>query len=159
MSADLSLLGSAALLVTSFAALYVKRTTVSLIMMFYASIVLGVIFSLYGGVLIGLFHIITFAGAVSVLLLSAVLMTGESDLRLGASGARLCILGAVLVAVAFASAALLGGLPSGAAVQAASPSALLSFVWTYRPWDLLILVMVYASSMAVVVNLFSKERA
>jgi hypothetical protein len=34
---------------------------------------------------------------------------------------------------------------------------ILSFIWTLRPWDLLILVIVFAGAMTGVVNLLSKE--
>lgn len=158
MSSEVALLASAALLGTAVTALYSKKVSVSLIMLFYSSVMLGVIFTIYGSVLIGLLHIITFAGAVSVMLLTAVLMTGESDLSMRASATKASITGAVLVVTIAASSLLFGGLPSGlSALPTQPPTALLKFIWLYRPWDLLILLMVFASSMVVVVNLFSKE--
>jgi NADH-quinone oxidoreductase subunit J len=158
LSNEVALLTSAALLSTAVAGLYSKRVSVSLIMLFYSSIILGVIFTFYGGAFIGLLHVITFAGAVSVMLLTAVLMTGESDLSIGSGAGKTSLIGAALVVTTVASSLLFGGLPSNLAAQPTqSPTATLQFIWLYRPWDLLILLMVFASSMVVVANLFSKE--
>ena len=33
-----------------------------------------------------------------------------------------------------------------------------SFLWEFRPWDLLILITVFASAMVTIANLFSRER-
>jgi NADH-quinone oxidoreductase subunit J len=158
LSNEVALLTSAALLSTAVAGLYSKRVSVSLIMLFYSSIILGVIFTFYGGAFIGLLHVITFAGAVSVMLLTAVLMTGESDLSIGSGAGKTSLIGAALVVTTVASSLLFGGLPSNLGAQPTqSPTATLQFIWLYRPWDLLILLMVFASSMVVVANLFSKE--
>lgn len=158
MSNEVALLTSAVLLGTAVVALFSKRVSISLIMLFYSSVTLGVIFTLYGSVLVGLLHIITFAGAVSVLMLTAILMIGEAKLEIRANAAAVALLGALLVVVVLAAYQLLSALPSGAVPATALPPAeLLQFIWLFRPWDLLILLMVFASSMIVVVNLFSKE--
>jgi len=158
VSTEVALLTSAVLLGTAVVALFSKRVSVSLINLFYSSIMLGIIFSLYGGVLVGLLHIVTFAGAVSVLLLTAILMVGESKLEINASRGAVVVLGGVLVVAAAAAYKLLTALPGGPSPLPSIPStALLQFIWLDRPWDLLILLMVFASSMIVVVNLFSKE--
>lgn len=157
MSDEVALVLSALLLATAATALFSKRVSVSLITLFYSSIMLGVIFTLYGNVLVGLIHIITFAGAVSVMLLTAILMTGESSLDIGATPAKVGIVGGVLLVVAAASYTLLGGLPQLPAQPALQSTSLLQFVWQFRPWDLLILLMVFASSMVVVANLFSRD--
>jgi NADH:ubiquinone oxidoreductase subunit 6 (subunit J) len=158
MQADVAPLASAALLGTAVTALYSRRVSVSLIMLFYSSLVLGLIFTVYGSILIGLLEIVTFAGAVSVMLLTAVLMTGESDLRMGAGAARASLVGAAVVAAIAASSLVFGQVPGGGATaEGLSPTSIIQFIWLYRPWDLLILLMVFASSMVVVVNLFSKE--
>ena len=160
MSNEVALLSSAVLLVTAVVALYSKRISVSLIMLFYSSLTLGIIFTLYGSVVVGLLHIITFAGAVSVLMLTAVLMIGESKLEMNASASAVALLGALLVAVVVASYVLLSGLPGGSTLANNLPAAgLFQFLWQFRPWDLLILLMVFASSMVVVVNLFSREES
>lgn len=154
------MLTSAVLLVTAAVALFSKRISISLITLFYSSITLGIIFTIYNGVLVGLLHIVTFAGAVSVLLLTAILMVGEPKLDMNASKGAVATLAAVLVVVVIAAYKLLSRLPTGlGAVSSYPPTALLQFVWLFRPWDLLILLMVFASSMIVVVNLFSREES
>lgn len=158
MSSDEALLASAALLATSIVALYSKRVSVSLIMLFYSSLVLGIVFTLYGSILVGVLEIVTFAGAVTVLLLTAVLMTGESDLSIRGGAVKAVLLGALLLVAVGASSFLFGGLPSGAGTQTTlSATAIMQFIWLDRPWDLLILLTVFASSMVVIVNLFRKE--
>ena len=160
MSTEVALLTSAVLLGTAIVALFSKRISVSLINLFYSSITLGIIFTLYGSVIVGLLHIITFAGAVSVLLLTAILMVGESKLDINASTGALAVLGGVIVVAVVATYKLLTALPSvSSSVPVLPPTALLQFIWVFRPWDLLILLMVFASSMVVVVNLFSKEES
>jgi NADH:ubiquinone oxidoreductase subunit 6 (subunit J) len=154
----LALVVSGILVATAIMALSSRRVSVSLITLFYSSLMLGIIFTLYGSVLIGLLHIITFAGAVSVMILTVVLMTGESDLDIGLSPAKVGAIGGALVVVVGAALVLLGGLPPGVtASQLSSALSPLQFVWQLRPWDLLILLMLFASSMIVVVNLLSKE--
>ena len=80
----IALLISGALFATVAVALLSTKVSNSLIALFYTSIVLGVAFTLYGDALLGLLTMITFAGAISVLLLSVVLITGESKIDLGA---------------------------------------------------------------------------
>ncbi len=158
----MALLLSAIIITAAVVALFAKSVSVSLIALFYASIALGITFTVYGSILVGLLEIITFAGAVSVLLLTAVLMTGESKLDIGASKLKLTL---VLPAVVVASITSLFVLEKGLPLVSSSttggppftPSDLLQFVWEFRPWDLLILLMIFASAMIVVTNLFSKE--
>ncbi|MDG6901273.1 MAG: hypothetical protein JRM80_04865 [Nitrososphaerota archaeon] len=150
---------AAALVLTAVAALSAKKVSTSLIMLFYSSIVLGVTFTLYSDALVGLVHMATFAGAVSVLLLTVILMTGESNLAMGSRRLALLLTG-VSAVVALAS---ISSLASGAAGTAPVPAQdislqVLAFVWNYRPWDLLVLIMVFASSMVAVVSLLSRER-
>src|SRR5271157_6122646 len=80
---------SAALIGTALAALFSKKVSNSLIALFYTSIVLGVAFTVYGDALVGLLTMVTFAGAVSVLLLAVILITGESKLDIGAGRASM----------------------------------------------------------------------
>jgi hypothetical protein len=155
MIGEIALLLSAALLVTVLAALFSRSMSITLIMMFYASLVLGVIFTIYQGILIGLLHIVTFAGAVSVMLLTVVLMTGQTDLSIGKRSLALSIAAVTILVVAAASYSLFSAVPSG--VQQGQGMNILSFVWTLRPWDLLILVIVFSAAMTGVVNLLSKE--
>ena len=121
------------LLATVAAALGSRKVSNSLIALFYASMVLGVTFTVYGDALLGLLTMITFAGAISVLLLSVVLITGESKIDLGASRLALAAVPVVALTVALAAAAVFSG---GGGGQGATDISLgiLSFVWTSRPW-------------------------
>jgi NADH:ubiquinone oxidoreductase subunit 6 (subunit J) len=155
MSGEVALLLSAALLVTVIGALFSRSMSITLIMMFYASIVLGVIFTIYQGILVGLLHIIIFAGAVSVMLLTVVLMTGQTDLSIGKRSLAALLATITVLVVAAASYSLFSAAPTG--VQSQQTMSILSFVWTLRPWDLLILVIIFSGSMTAVINLLSKE--
>ena len=151
-----ALLISGALFVTVAASLLSSKVSNSLISLFYASIVLGVGFTVYGDGLLGLLTMITFAGAISVLLLSVVLITGESKLDLGA---RKWALGAIPLAAAIGGISLVVIFTGQAGGLASSDSSLavLTFLWTLRPWDLLILIVVFAGAMVSVVSLLGKE--
>ena len=157
MSAEITLLLSAALLVTVIAALFSKSMSITVIMLFYASLLLGIIFTIYQGVLVGVLHIITFAGAISVMLLTVVLMTGESNLDIGNRSLAALLSTITILVVAASSYSLFAQIPSPVQLSSASTMGLLAFVWTYRPWDLLILIIIFAAAMIAVVNLLSKE--
>ena len=157
MSSELQAALLAGALVASVAgALVSRKVSVSLILLFYAALFLGLTFTLYGDALLGLLTMITFAGAVSVLLLTVILITGESDLPLGAKR-----LGVVLVASAAAvgAAVLYVMFQGGGAAPSSIDSSLgvIAFAWTLRPWDLLILVVVFAAAMVSVVSLLGEE--
>ncbi len=151
-----ALLLSGALLATVAVALLSTKVSNSLIALFYTSMVLGVTFTVYGNGLLGLLTMITFAGAISVLLLSVVLITGESNLNLGAH--RLA-LWAVPLAGAIGGVSLLAvfGGQAGGLTASDSSSAVLSFLWTLRPWDLLILMVVFAGAMVAIISLLGGE--
>ena len=155
MAGEVALLLSAALLVTVLSALFSRSMSITLIMMFYASIVLGVIFTIYQGIIVGLLHIVTFAGAVSVMLLTVVLMTGQTELNIGKRVLALLLSAVTILVVGAASYSLFSAAP--ATVQPPQTMDILSFIWTFRPWDLLILVIVFSGAMIGVVNLLSKE--
>lgn len=155
MAAEIALLLSAALLVTVLAALFSRSMSITLIMMFYASIVLGVIFTIYQGILVGVLHIVTFAGAVSVMLLTVVLMTGQTELSIGKRSLALILSAVTILVVAAASYSIFSAAPAGVGGQ--QEMNILSFIWAFRPWDLLILVIVFSGAMVGVVNLLSKE--
>lgn len=155
MSGEVALLLCAALLVAVLSGLFSKSMSITLISMFYASLVIGVIFTLYQGILIGLLHIITFAGAVSVMLLTVVLMTGETNLDIGKRSLAALLSAVTILVVGATSYSLFSTLPSG--VAEAPTMSVLEFVWTFRPWDLLVLAIIFAGAMTVVVNLLSKE--
>jgi hypothetical protein len=151
-----ALLISGALFVTVAVSLLSSKVSNSLISLFYASIVLGIGFTVYGDGLLGLLTMITFAGAISVLLLSVVLITGESKIDLGA---RKLALGAVPLAAAVGGVSLVTLFSGQAGGLASSDSSLsvLTFLWTLRPWDLLILIVVFAGAMVAVVSLLGKD--
>ncbi len=155
MSGEVALLLSAALLVTVIAALFSKSMSITLIMLFYSSLILGVIFTFYGAIVVGLLHVITFAGAISVIFLAVILMTGQSDLDIGRRRLLLLVSTVTILVVAAASYQLFSGSLTGSGQLQAGD--LLSFIWTYRPWDLLILVVVFACAMIAIANLLSRE--
>ena len=132
-----------------------KSVSISLITLFYASLILGIIFATYGGIAVGLVHVITFAGAISVMLLTVVLMTGESKLIIGPRQVAATLIALSIPIIGAASYELLQGLPSN--VPTSPVSSLFEFLWEFRPWDLLILIMVFASSIIAVANLLSKR--
>jgi NADH:ubiquinone oxidoreductase subunit 6 (subunit J) len=149
---------SGVLVLTVLIALFSRKVSVSLIALFYSSIMVGVIFTIYGDTLVGLLTMVTFAGAVSVLLLTVILMTGESKLDIGAGKTSLGLM-ALTLAVAIASVySLTSGLPGSLGGNYSDVSQdMMSFIWQYNPWDLLILVMVFGSAMLGVTNLLSRE--
>ena len=151
-----ALLISGALFVTVAVSLLSTKVSNSLIALFYASIALGIAFTVYGDGLLGLLTMITFAGAISVLLLSVVLITGESNLNLGA---RTVALGAIPLAAAIGGISLLTVFSgqSGGLATSDSSLAVLNFLWTLRPWDLLILIVVFAGAMVSIVSLLGRE--
>lgn len=159
MSSDITaILLSATLLLTVVSALLARRVTVSLILLFYASLILGVIFTVYDDVLIGLVTMVTFAGAISVLILSVVLMTGESTMGTGNRPVQLVVAALGAAVVAAASYAVFAAGPGGSAAAGGDISMQLTgFIWAFRPWDLLILVMVFAAAMLSITNLLSGD--
>ncbi|HKT21847.1 MAG TPA: hypothetical protein VJR06_04435 [Nitrososphaerales archaeon] len=157
MASDLvPLLLAGGIIATVAVALASSKVSNSLIALFYTSMVLGLTFTVYGDALLGLLTMITFAGAISVLLLSVVLITGESRLDLGA---RKLAIGAVpLVALmgALAAAVVFTGQAGGQGTEDVSLG-VLAFLWTLRPWDLLILVTVFGAAMVSVISLLGGE--
>lgn len=159
MSSDIiAILLSATLLLTVVSALLSKKVSTALILLFYASLVLGVIFTVFDDTLIGLVTMITFAGAISVLILTVVLMTGQSTLESPFSLSGLSFIGTGVVILAAASLSLFSRINSTSPRSGGDLSLqLLSFIWEFRPWDLLILIMVFSASMVSVINLLSRE--
>jgi len=152
-----ALLFSGALIGTVSFALFTPKVSSSLIALFYASVILAVIFTLYGDTLVGLVQMATFAGAISVLTLSVILMTGESRLALGVRKLGGVALVALLLFIAVVFSLMVGG---GSASPSSYPdisSQVLVFLWTNRPWDPLILIVAFASAMVTISNLMSRE--
>ncbi|MDG6910367.1 MAG: hypothetical protein JRN08_08365 [Nitrososphaerota archaeon] len=147
---------SGGLFATVAAALASRKVSNSLIALFYTSMVLGVTFTFYGDALLGLLTMITFAGAISVLLLSVVLITGESKLDLGARKLTLAAVPLVTLTGALAAAVVFSGQAGGQDTTDTSLG-VLAFLWTLRPWDLLILVTVFGAAMVSVISLLGGE--
>ncbi len=149
---------SAAIIATAVVALFSTRVSVSLIFLFYSSMLLGIAFTVYGDALVGLMQIVTFSGAVSVLFLTVILMTGESRLRIGAGPTTIAAAtgGVVVVAVVLTRLVAAGGGAPPSSYPDVSMQTF-AFLWEYRPWDLLVLVTVFAAAMVTVANLFSRE--
>ncbi len=146
----------AGLVFTCFLSLSSKKVSSSLIMLFYSSVFLGMILTVLGDSLLGLLHMVTFAGALSVMLLSVILITGQSDLSMQSKNVAKAVGAIAIAATAFASLLIFSSSAGYSQVFSQDISLqLLSFVWQYRPWDLLILVMVFMTSMLVLANLFS----
>lgn len=167
MSYEVSLLLGVMLVGVTFVALLVRRLVWSLILLFYSSIVFGVLLMTYGAAFAGLFHIITFAGAVSVLFMVILMIVGggawgEAE-KLGKDnviGMILAILAAIpLVLLAsnfepFPDRLTEQGQLSGLATQ---PDGAIGFLWMLRSWDLLLVVILVAAAMLGVMNLFHRE--
>ncbi len=154
----LSIAISVTILATVLVALFSKKVSVSLIALFWTSTLLGVVFTAYGNALVGLMQIVTFSGAVSVLFLTVILMTGESKLDIGATRLTIMAVAGALVLVILALTQVSPGLVGLSPSEYTDVSlATFSFLWQFRPWDLLILVTVFASAMVTVANLFSRE--
>ena len=151
-----ALLISGALFVTVAASLLSTKVSNSLIALFYASIVLGIGFTVYGDGLLGLLTMITFAGAISVLLLSVVLITGESKLDLGARKFALAAVPLMAAVSGISVLVVFSGQAGGFAVSDSS-LAVLNFLWTLRPWDLLILIVVFGAAMIGIVSLLGRD--
>jgi len=148
-------------------ALLVRRLVWSLILLFYSSIVFGALLISYGAAFAGLFHIITFAGAVSVLFMVILMIVGAEawgyadklgrDNMLGMGLAILAAIPLVLLVSNFEA------LPNRISEQtqlsslATRPDGALGFLWLLRAWDLLLVVVLVAAAMMGVMNLFSKE--
>ena len=76
MSYETTLVLGIMLVGVTFVALLVRKLVWSLILLFYSSIVFGALLIAYGAAFAGLFHIITFAGAVSVLFMVILMIVG-----------------------------------------------------------------------------------
>jgi len=150
-------------------ALMVRQLVWSLILLFYASIVFGLILITYGATFAGLFHIITFAGAVSVLFMVILMIVGGQAMSYtGRLGKENFVGSALAVMIAIPLVLLLSDftpLPNrldeqselaGLTLQSNGP---LAFLWNIRSWDLLLVVILVAAAMLGVMNLFSREGA
>jgi NADH:ubiquinone oxidoreductase subunit 6 (subunit J) len=167
MSYEYTLILGVMLVGVTIVALMVRKLVWSLILLFYSSIVFGVLLITYDAAFAGLFHIITFAGAVSVLFMVILMIVGGEALsytdKLGKAnfvGMILAILAAIpLVVLASNFQPLPGRLSEQAQLSglATQPEGPLGFLWLMRSWDLLLVVILVAAAMLGVMNLFSRE--
>jgi NADH:ubiquinone oxidoreductase subunit 6 (subunit J) len=121
----------------------------------------------YGAVFAGLFHIITFAGAISVLFMVILMIVGGSALSYTDKLGKMNFLGMILAVLAAIPLILLVSnfepFPNSISEQAqlsalaTQPDNPLEFLWLMRSWDLLLVVILVAAAMLGVVNLFSRE--
>jgi len=156
MSVELTIGLCILLIVTAVTSILSKTVSFSLIMLFYSSVVLNIIFTIYGATIIALIHLTIFASAISVMLLATIVVTGEATLSIGNLKKYFLMIVFVL------ALSLLAGLNISEKLEvtaATTPKGeLFEFIWTYRPWDLLILIIVLAASMVTVLNLLSSRR-
>ncbi len=155
MSSEVAIILSIILITTSIISLASKTISLSLIMLFYSCIVLNIIFITYGAPIIALVHLTIFAGAVSVMLLATIVITGEADLRI--DGKKNYIISAILIIII---TSLIGIYISNriSIIENSGPRGeLLEFIWNYRPWDLLVMIIILAASMVTVLNLLSRR--
>lgn len=167
MTYQITLLLGTMLVGVTIVALMVRRLVWSLILLFYSSIVFGLLLIAYDAVFAGLFHIITFAGAVSVLFMVILMIVGGQTLsytdKLGKenfTGMLLAVLAAIPLVVLVSQ---FEPFPSRISEQVqlsgltAQPDGALGFLWLLRAWDLLLVVILVAAAMLGVMNLFSRE--
>jgi NADH:ubiquinone oxidoreductase subunit 6 (subunit J) len=147
-------------------ALMVRKLVWSLIMLFYASIIFGLILVTYGASFAGLFHIITFAGAVSVLFMVILMIVGGQALsytdklrRENYVGVALAVMVAIPLVLLVSNFAPLPNSIDEQSQLAELPFQIngpLGFLWNIRSWDLLLVVILVAAAMLGVMNLFSR---
>ena len=167
MTYEVTLVLGAMLVGVTIVALLVRKLVWSLIMLFYSSIIFGLILVTYGATFAGLFHIITFAGAVSVLFMVILMIVGGQALTsaeklrgenyVGMSLAILAAIPLVLLVSNFAPLPNRIDERSQLAQLTFQINSPLSFLWNIRSWDLLLVVILVAAAMLGVMNLFSRE--
>jgi NADH:ubiquinone oxidoreductase subunit 6 (subunit J) len=167
MSFETSLILGSMLVGVTIVALMVRKLVWSLILLFYSSIIFGLLLVAYSATFAGLFHIITFAGAVSVLFMVILMIVGGQALsytdKLGKEnyvGMILAFLAAIPLVILLSNFKPFQSRLSeqtqlvGLATQ---PNGPLGFLWLLRSWDLLLVVILVAAAMLGVMNLFSRE--
>jgi NADH:ubiquinone oxidoreductase subunit 6 (subunit J) len=167
MSYEITLILGSMLVGVTLVALMIRRLVWSLILLFYSSIIFGILLVTYGATFAGLFHIITFAGAVSVLFMVILMIVGGTSLsytdRLGREnfvGMILGLLAAIPLVLIMSNFTPLSQRLNEHAQFARitlQPVDPLEFLWSLRAWDLLLVVILVAAAMLGVMNLFSRE--
>ena len=167
MAVELTILLSVLLVGVTLSGLLIKRLVYSLIMLFYSGLLLGCIFLAYGASYAGLFQIITFAGAVSVMFMVILMLIGGELTPTGQRISREQVIGLGLSIMGFLVVASIlwqfgpSPIPAEEAVLARQMGFAtddpLSFLWSLRSWDVLFLVILVSAALAGILNLFSKE--
>jgi NADH:ubiquinone oxidoreductase subunit 6 (subunit J) len=167
MAIELTILLSALLIGVTLSALLIKRLVYSLIMLFYSGLLLGCIFLAYGASYAGLFQIITFAGAVSVMFMVILMLIGGEPTPTGQRISREQVIGLGLSIAGFLVVASIlwqfgpSPIPVEETVLARQMGFAaddpLSFLWSLRSWDILFFVILVSAALAGILNLFSKE--
>jgi NADH:ubiquinone oxidoreductase subunit 6 (subunit J) len=167
VSYEITLVLGIMLVGVTFVALLVRKLVWSLILLFYSSIVFGALLITYGAAFAGLFHIITFAGAVSVLFMVILMIVGAEAWEYPDKLGKDNLVGMILAILAAIPLVLLVSnfepFPSRMSEQvqlsglSAQPDGALGFLWLLRSWDLLLVVILVAAAMLGVMNLFSRE--
>jgi NADH:ubiquinone oxidoreductase subunit 6 (subunit J) len=167
VAVELTILLSVLLIGVTLSALLIKRLVYSLIMLFYSGLLLGCIFLAYGASYAGLFEIITFAGAVSVMFMVILMLVGGEPAPTGQLISREQIVGLALSITGFLVVASIlwqfgpTPVPMEEAVLARRMGFAvddpLSFLWSLRSWDILFLAILVSAALAGILNLFSKE--
>lgn len=167
MAIELTILLSALLIGVTLSALLIKRLVYSLIMLFYSGLLLGCIFLADGASYAGLFQIITFAGAVSVMFMVILMLIGGEPTPIGQRISREQVIGLGLSIMGFLVVASIlwqfgpSPIPAEETVLARQMGFAtddpLSFLWSLRSWDILFLVILVSAALAGILNLFSKE--
>jgi len=146
------------LVASSVAALAVRRLLWSLILLFYSSLLLGGILFWFGAVYAGLFHIITFAGAVSVVFMVIIMLVGQDPPE-----KRELIIGLALAAIGLAPFLMLSGqlapIPNKIQETTLVGSSVdeLGFLWNFQAWSVVFVLLPVTAAILAVVNLFSRE--
>jgi NADH-quinone oxidoreductase subunit J len=167
MTYELTLFLGVMLVGVTIVALMARKLVWSLILLFYSSIIFGLILITYGASFAGLFHIITFAGAVSVLFMVILMIVGgeassstdklRKENYVGGALAILVAIPLVLLVSNFAPLPNRIDEQSQLAQLTFQVNGPLAFLWNIRSWDLLLVVILVAAAMLGVMNLFSRE--
>ena len=167
MTYELTLFFGVMLVGVTLVALMVRKLVWSLILLFYSSIIFGLMLMTYGATFAGLFHIITFAGAVSVLFMVILMIVGGQATSYTEKLGKENFVGIVLAVMAAIPLVLLlsNFTPLSNRIDEQSQLAKLTFqingplgfLWNIRSWDILLVVILVAAAMLGVMNLFSRE--
>ncbi len=167
MTYELTLFFGVMLVGVTLVALMVRKLVWSLILLFYSSIIFGLMLMTYGATFAGFFHIITFAGAVSVLFMVILMIVGGQATSYTEKLGKENFVGIVLAVMAAIPLVLLlsNFTPLSNRIDEQSQLAELTFqingplgfLWNIRSWDILLVVILVAAAMLGVMNLFSRE--